>query len=399
MSALTQALEPALTILVDDLARDVSPTTIATSLLDQACRLAGATAGTLAPLESGLELIGSQFHHPIRIEPAPGSSATRFGPRRDMTFRLEHHGTAWAEIRLAVPVAPEPTAESSLPPELHLWLRLAAAVLFERIRKNEYREQVRHLRRLAWLGTTTAEFIHELSNPLTTVQNVLGLAQAELPTACSESCRRALTIAATEAQRAARLTSSAHLLVRSGHAHRERCDLNELTHRVLALEQIRLQRSRITLACVPHAGSAAVLGFPEQIMQVILNLASNAAQAIPPERLPAVIRMRVGADSTHVFVDVSDTGTGIQSDYQSRIFEPFFTTKASKHGLGLGLSLARQIARDHGGDLVLVKSSVDGSTFRLVLPVARGEMTSLPTSPAATRPAVHPMPGVPVSDF
>jgi signal transduction histidine kinase len=105
--------------------------------------------------------------------------------------------------------------------------------------------------------------------------------------------------------------------------------------------------------------------------QVFLNLLINAAHAMPagkPERNE--VRVRVRTITTHVVIEVTDTGTGIDPAVRDRIFDPFFTTKPVGKGTGLGLSICHGIVTGLGGELSVDSELGKGSTFRVILPVA-----------------------------
>jgi two-component system NtrC family sensor kinase len=105
-----------------------------------------------------------------------------------------------------------------------------------------------------------------------------------------------------------------------------------------------------------------------QINQVVMNLLTNAEQAIT-ER--GTITVRTGVDTDTVWFEVQDTGCGIALDKLARIFEPFYTSKPVGQGTGLGLSISFGIVQRHGGSIT-VKSAPDvGSTFRVTLPISR----------------------------
>ena len=104
-----------------------------------------------------------------------------------------------------------------------------------------------------------------------------------------------------------------------------------------------------------------------QINQVVMNLLTNAGQAIA-ER--GTITVRTGVEADTVWIEVQDTGCGIAPDKQARIFEPFYTSKPVGQGTGLGLSISFGIVQRHGGSIT-VKSEHDvGSTFRVTLPIS-----------------------------
>lgn len=106
---------------------------------------------------------------------------------------------------------------------------------------------------------------------------------------------------------------------------------------------------------------------PAQLNQVIMNLVVNAAQAIGPER--GRITLRNGVAGEKVWLEISDTGTGITPEVMQKVFDPFFTTKPVGKGTGLGLSLSYGIVQKHRGT-ISVKSTVGvGTTFRVELPI------------------------------
>lgn len=110
----------------------------------------------------------------------------------------------------------------------------------------------------------------------------------------------------------------------------------------------------------------AVECMASQINQVFMNLLVNAAHAIP-ER--GVITVRTGCDGDTVWVAISDTGTGISAENQTRIFDPFFTTKPVGKGTGLGLSVSYSIIEKHHGRIDVDSELGKGTTFKVTLPV------------------------------
>ena len=104
---------------------------------------------------------------------------------------------------------------------------------------------------------------------------------------------------------------------------------------------------------------------------MLLNLVLNAIQALDG---PGSVTVTIDAHNSMASVAVQDTGPGIPPETLPNIFRPFFTTKG--HGTGLGLSLAKRIAEDHGGELNVTSKPGHGSTFTLLLPFARGTTVS-----------------------
>ncbi|MGC4113904.1 MAG: ATP-binding protein [Myxococcales bacterium] len=119
---------------------------------------------------------------------------------------------------------------------------------------------------------------------------------------------------------------------------------------------------------------------PAQIEQVLMNLAVNAQDAMAG---PGTLRIRLSASEgprgaagprgagSHVLLEVSDTGCGMDEAVRARIFEPFFTTKADGQGTGLGLSTVFGIVQQHGGHIEVESNPGEGTTFRLFLPASQ----------------------------
>jgi CheY-like chemotaxis protein len=138
----------------------------------------------------------------------------------------------------------------------------------------------------------------------------------------------------------------------------------------------------IDIASTLRAGRAAVLGDPTQVHQVLMNLATNAWQAMPSGGTVRVLLEPVHVDTPrlittgtveagdHVVLEVADTGVGIAPDIVDRIFDPFFTTKEVGVGTGLGLSLVHSIVSDLGGAINVASTPGAGSVFTVYLPRA-----------------------------
>jgi two-component system cell cycle sensor histidine kinase/response regulator CckA len=129
-----------------------------------------------------------------------------------------------------------------------------------------------------------------------------------------------------------------------------------------------------------------VLGDRQQLQQVVLNLVTNAVQALAamPPGLPRRITVVVEPSGDRVVVRVADTGLGIPADVLPQVFSPFFTTKPFGEGTGLGLFISYGLVEGHGGTLTAESRPGAGATFTMALPRATGK--------AVERPADAPLP-------
>jgi signal transduction histidine kinase len=121
--------------------------------------------------------------------------------------------------------------------------------------------------------------------------------------------------------------------------------------------------------------AARVTGFAGQIDQVLMNLLTNAVQAIGDA--PGTIRIGLHRRANDVVLSVADTGKGIPPEVLPRIFDPFFTTKDVGEGAGLGLSIVHGIVERHGGRIEVDSQPGQGTTFRVVLPVHAGFVAAI----------------------
>ncbi|MDH3687054.1 MAG: ATP-binding protein, partial [Myxococcales bacterium] len=152
-------------------------------------------------------------------------------------------------------------------------------------------------------------------------------------------------------------------------------DVEPIVENTLSFLKEKLERRKISVSRSFEA-AAEVMGDPERIQQLFLNLFMNAADAMP-EGGELRLGIEPGAKDT-VLVTVADTGAGIAGSDLDRVFDPFFTTKPAGEGNGLGLAVVQGIVTDHGGEITVSpgpRSSDSGkdqtgTCFHISLPVA-----------------------------
>ena len=189
------------------------------------------------------------------------------------------------------------------------------------------------------------------------------------------------------ANRAAALTRQLLAFSRKQAMHVRPLNLNEIVGPLRDMLQ-RLIREDIEMRVELAETLPPIVADPIQLEQVLMNLATNARDAMPDG---GVLRVTTGFTSSedggpHVTLSVSDTGSGMDAETQTHIFEPFFTTKSVGKGTGLGLATVYGIVQQLGGQISISSQVGEGTTFRLTFPAALDSIVS----PATPRRSLGP---------
>jgi len=230
-------------------------------------------------------------------------------------------------------------------------------------------EQLIQAEKLAAMGQMLAGVAHELNNPLTAILGVTELVRER--EGLDDSMKRQLDLTHRQARRAARIVQNLLEFSRPASPQKKPIDLNSIIERTLQLHEHSLRRNQVAVDFSPRTDLPAVVGDANQLIQVLLNLISNAEQAIREVRESGRIQIRLASSSGSVIVTVQDDGVGIPADALPKLFDPFFTTKRPGGGTGLGLSICLSIVREHGGTIQAESLPGGGSAFKIYLPVAR----------------------------
>ncbi len=247
-----------------------------------------------------------------------------------------------------------------------------------RARERDAERQLATAARLAMLGTLAAGVAHEINNPLTYVKSNLGYVREELDgVAADPELRGALEEAIADADDGVERVRGIvlHLMAlsrieRPGEV--QPVDLHELLD--LCADMIRAEIQPKARLRRDYGEVPAVLGDRSRLVQLFLNLLLNAAQAVPegdPARHEVSVTTRLDPDGARVVVEVADTGCGIPAENLERIWDPFFTTKPVDQGVGLGLSICRNLVAALGGNIAARSREGAGSTFTVWLRSAR----------------------------
>lgn len=240
-------------------------------------------------------------------------------------------------------------------------------------------EQLIQAEKLAAMGQMLAGVAHELNNPLTAILGVTELLRERA--GADETTQRQLELTHRQARRAARIVQNLLEFSRPASPQKKPLDVNVLIERTLQLQEHSLRRNHVEVHFQPQPGLPAVLGDGNQLIQVLLNLVTNAEQAIREVRDAGQIDIRLTARADRIIITFQDDGVGIRPEALPCIFDPFYTTKRPGGGTGLGLSICMSIIREHSGNLEAKALPTGGSIFTLDLP-----MISESAAPSATVP-------------
>lgn len=230
--------------------------------------------------------------------------------------------------------------------------------------------------KLASLGTLASGVAHELNQPLAIIR---AIAQQNLETLDSiptpqlaQVLREDLQIIHRQTVRMSQIIQHLRAFSRKPREAFEPVNLSEVAQNALILLREQLRQRGITLIENYAPDLPPVMGEPNSLEQIVINLLTNARDAL--ENCPdGQITIETGTydDGKRVYAElrVRDNGAGVPPDIQAQIFDPFFTTKDPNKGTGLGLAISLEIAQKHHGTLLL-GDTTDGAEFILRIPVA-----------------------------
>ena len=256
--------------------------------------------------------------------------------------------------------------------------------------------QLRQSQKMQAIGELAGGVAHDFNNLLATIMGSASL--LKIKGQPEDPVIRAADLIEQAAERAARLTSQLLGFAKRGKHHNVPVDLHHAIEEVVAFLS-RTVDKRITIAQQLHAQRAVVMGDPDQIQQVLLNIAINARDAMPDggaltfetgivELDVEYCRWHMGATpGRYVMVAITDTGHGIPPEIRDRVFEPFFSTKQG-NGTGMGLAMVYGIVKNHGGSIRLYSEVGIGTTFKVYLP-----LTDVEAPPSAGAKPLEPFVG------
>jgi PAS domain S-box-containing protein len=255
----------------------------------------------------------------------------------------------------------------------------SVGILSDITERKRLEEQVRGAQRMEALGKLAGGIAHDFNNLLTVINGYAELIQAQSGRGFLQEAAAQILAAGSSA---AALTSQLLAFTRQQLVTPERIDLNQLLRRLSpTISQTMSDDISFTTVLAPDAG--AILANPQQIEQIVLNLVTNAREAMPGggkltlqvanvELDESYTRLHPDAKpGSHVMLACGDTGRGMDASVRSRVFEPFFTTKDVREvgkGAGLGLAAVYGIVKQYGGSIEVYSEVGLGTTFKLYFP-------------------------------
>jgi len=218
--------------------------------------------------------------------------------------------------------------------------------------------------KLAALGQLAAAIAHEVRNALGVIRSAAQGLNEGLPAADLDA-QRASSFITAEIDRLGSVVSSLLSFARPPRLAPREVAVEALFDQALLLARPELEAKEIRVSRDTPAGTPLVRADSDLIVQVLLGLLSNAAEAVPRG---GEVRLSAREDASTVELGVADSGPGVPADLRGRVFEPFFTTRDK--GTGLGLAVARQIVEAHAGKIDVAERPGGGALFRISLPAA-----------------------------
>ena len=315
---------------------------------------------------------------------AAGSRSFDFAPIEVEQTRRDG-STVWTEV-VVTPMLDEAGRFRSL-------LGVSRDISERRQKEEESRAlqaQMLQAQKLESLGVLAGGIAHDFNNILMAILGNAELARAALPT--GSPARERVKDIDEASRRAAELCRQMLAYSGRGSFSVETMDLSRLVRGMTNMLEVSVSKKAALRADLPE-GLPSISGDPTQIRQIVMNLIINASEAIGDGQ--GEIRVRTGAMACseeyltegaqgetpaagrYVFLDVEDTGCGMDRVTRARIFDPFFSTKFT--GRGLGLAAVLGIVRGHGGAIRVTSEPGSGTTFRVLFPAA--EDAAVPTDP------------------
>jgi nitrogen-specific signal transduction histidine kinase/GAF domain-containing protein/CheY-like chemotaxis protein len=248
--------------------------------------------------------------------------------------------------------------------------------------EKQIREQLLQSEKMAAVGSLVSGVAHELNNPLA---GVIGFSELLLERQQDPKLKKSVERIRDEAERAARIVKNLLTFARKHRPESVMVDINSVLEKTLELRAYELRVNKVKVAADLAKDLPKTLADPNQLLQVFMNVITNAEQAMKEAHGRGTLSLRTSAVAGAIRVTLADDGPGIAPQNIKKIFDPFFTTKPIGKGTGLGLSICHGIIKEHGGTISAASTAGQGTTFTIELPVVSAPERRSEAAPAAAR--------------
>jgi len=231
------------------------------------------------------------------------------------------------------------------------------------------REQLLQSEKMAAVGSLVSGVAHELNNPLS---GVIGFSELLLDNQQDAKLKKSLERIRDEANRAAKIVRNLLTFARKHKPESVMVDINSVLEKTLELRAYELRVNKIKVVSDLAKGLPPTLADPNQLVQVFMNIITNAEQAMRESHGKGTLSIRTVKAAGNIRLTFEDDGPGIAPANLKKIFDPFFTTKPVGKGTGLGLSICHGILKEHGGTIDATSAVGKGTTFIIELPIVTG---------------------------
>lgn len=247
----------------------------------------------------------------------------------------------------------------------------------ERTRElQETHAKLLHQDKMASLGKLSASVVHEINNPIAGILNFILLMRRIIKEEADDTrgqhvFERYLTLMEAETRRISRIVSNLLTFSRQSKMELGAQDVNRLIEKTLMLNENLLKIHNVKIRKKLEPALPEVVGSADQLLQVFMNMISNAAEAMESKGGGLlVVKTGCGSDADTISISFTDEGVGILPEHLNKLFEPFHTTKKKGKGVGLGLSVVYGIIKAHNGTITVDSLPGRGTTFTIQLPLS-----------------------------
>jgi two-component system, NtrC family, sensor kinase len=236
-------------------------------------------------------------------------------------------------------------------------------------RVQERTQELLQAEKLAAMGRMAAGLAHEFATPLSVIRIYADMALKDLSQ--ENPLKPSFEMILKQSLRLQDMVQTLLTFSRKRSGSSRKFDVNDVMRSALLLVRTQAPNEKMEIRQELLSTPLEVVGQPDQIEQVFINLAKNALDAMPEGGLLKIkTRKNLRNKVPTVQIDLMDTGSGISPETREKMFDPFFTTKSEGKGTGLGLWVVHEIMKHHGGEIRCQSAEGKGTTFTLELPLS-----------------------------